>query len=143
MDNVAPIGHLMKKNSEQAAQIFREFDGNLVDGCFPSNSDIILKKQAEHILKGFDGNPGNRCFPSNFCLFSQKQAAHVCRNEVGNLTISTVFTRIRHILAILLNLRAVLHPALCLFSRDEHGIRRKSTLQNVFVELSKNVLCLF
>ena len=69
-EKVASLDHLMKKNSEQAAQIFREFDGNLVDGCFPSNSCLIPKKQAEHILKGFDGNPGNRCFPSKFCLFS-------------------------------------------------------------------------
>ena len=71
-EKIAPLGHLMKKIDEQAAQIFREFDGNLFDGCFPSNSDIIPKKQAEHILRGFDGNLDNRCFPSNFCLFFQK-----------------------------------------------------------------------
>ena len=143
MDKVASLGHLMKKNGEQAAQFFREFDGNLVDGCFPSNSSLISKKQAGHILQRFDGNTGNCCFPSKFCLLPQKQAAQVCRNGVGNLTISTVFTKIRHVLAILLNLRAVLHPTFCLFSRDEHEIRRNPALQGIFVELPKNVLCLF
>jgi len=77
MEKVASLGHLMRKIGKQAAQIFPEFDGNFVDGCFPSNSDIILKKQAEHILRGFDGNTGNRCFPSKFCLFSQNQTAHI------------------------------------------------------------------
>ena len=81
MAKVASLGNLMRKIGKQAAQIFSEFDGNLVDGSFPSNSDIILAKQAEHIFQWFDGNTGNRCFPSIFCLFSQKQAAPVCRNE--------------------------------------------------------------
>ena len=73
----------MKKNSQQAAHIFREFDGNFVDGCFPSNSDLTLKKQAEHILQEFDGNLVYRCFPSNFCFVRPKQAAPVCENEAG------------------------------------------------------------
>jgi len=51
MDKVAPLGYLMKKIGQQAAQFFREFDGNFVDVCSPSNSDIIPKKQAEHILQ--------------------------------------------------------------------------------------------
>jgi len=50
-DKVVLLDHLMKKNSEQAAHIFREFDGIFVDGFFPSNSSLIPKKQAEHFFR--------------------------------------------------------------------------------------------
>ncbi len=75
MDKVASLGHLMKKNGEQTARFYREFDGKLVDGCFPSNSGISLAEQTEHILQGFDGNLENYCFPSKFCLFLSKTSS--------------------------------------------------------------------
>ena len=120
MEKVAPWVRLIKKNSKQAARFSREFDGNLVAGCFPSNSDIIPKKQAEHFFRWFDGNTGDRSFPSKFCLFSQKQTAPVRGNEADILTGYVEFNRIRYTLAILLNLRAVLHP-----NKNEREHRRK------------------
>ena len=126
MYKVASLGHLMRKIGKQAAQIFSEFDGNFVDGCFPSNSSLIPKKQAEHIFWGFDGNLDNDRFPSKFCLVSQKQAAHIWRNEVSSLMSYTEFDRIRHTLALLLNSQLTDLPALCLFLMGKHGIRRNS-----------------